>query len=139
MQGRTHERVAAGRTQPDGAFDHFLTGLDQYKRGRISESKRHFAEALRIQPSYFWAQCLLAICDLNARKADSEGARACLTACLQSHPELPWLYLLRGFASGQLGSKTPNTEEAADYFAAALGDYREALRRDSGGRFATHS
>ena len=35
--------------------------------------------------------------------ASAEEARGHLTACLQSHPELPWLYLLRGFASGQLG------------------------------------
>ena len=101
----------------------------------MSQSKRHFAVALQAQPNHFWAQCLLAICDLNSRKANTEGARAYLTACLQSHPELPWLYLLRGFASGQIGSKASSPEEAAANFAAALADYREALRRDSGGRY----
>ncbi len=129
------EREAAGRIQPAGAFDHFLTGLEQYKRGRMSQSKRHFAEALQAQPNHFWAQCLLAICDLNSRQENTEGARAYLTACLQNHPELPWLYLLRGFASGQLGSRASSAEEAAANFAVAFADYHEALSRDSGGRY----
>ena len=120
---------------PDGAFDHFLTGLEQYKRGYMTQAKRHFALALRAQPNHFWAQCLLAICDLNTRPAHAEGAKAYLTACLQTHPELPWLYLLRGFASGQIGSRASSPVEAAENFAAAEADYREALRRDSGGRF----
>jgi eukaryotic-like serine/threonine-protein kinase len=141
IEGATRERSAAERIQPDDAFDHFLTGLEQYKRGRMSQSKRHFAAALQAQPSHFWAQCLLAICDLNSREGKTETdakievARAYLTACLQSHPELPWLYLLRGFASGQIGSRTSNAEKSAANFAAALADYGEALRRDSGGRF----
>jgi eukaryotic-like serine/threonine-protein kinase len=134
-EGAKQERASAERIQPDGAFDHFLTGLEQYKCGRMIESKRHFAEALQAQPSHFWAQCLLAICDLNSRDANAEKARAYLTACLQTHPELPWLYLLRGFASGQIGSKESNREQAATDFASALDDYREALRRDSGGRY----
>ena len=102
----------------------------------MKQSKRHFTEALRAQPNHFWAQCLLAICDLNSRKANSEEARAYLTACLQSHPDSPWLYLLRGFASGQIASRALSPEEAAANFAAALADYDEALSRDSGGRFA---
>jgi eukaryotic-like serine/threonine-protein kinase len=129
------ERLAADRIQPSGAFDHFLTGLEQYKRGRMNQAKRHFREVIQAQPNHFWGQCLLAICDLNARRADTEGAMAYLSGCLQSHPELPWLYILRGFASGQIGARTSNPAEATDHFAAAEADYREALRRDSGGRY----
>ena len=121
--------------QPNGAFDHFLTGLEQYKRGAMPQARRHFAEAVRAQPKHFWAPCLLAICDLNTKGANTERAQAYLTGCLQSHPELPWLYILRGFASGQIGWRTSNQIEAAENFAAALADYREAQRRDSGGRF----
>ena len=101
----------------------------------MTQAKRHFTEALQAQPNHFWAQCLLAICDLNSRPASPEKAKGYLTACLQTHPELPWLYLLRGFASGQMGSRASSPEEAAENYAAALADYREALRRDSGGRF----
>ena len=133
--GAKQERLTAERTQPDGAFDHFLTGLEQYKRGYMTQARRHFALALQAQPNHFWAQCLLANCDLNTRSASADGARGYLTACLQSHPELPWLYLLRGFASGQMGSRASSPLEAAEYYAAALADYREALRRDSGGRY----
>jgi eukaryotic-like serine/threonine-protein kinase len=134
-EGAKRERSAAELIQPDGAFDHFLTGLEQYKRGYMTQAKRHFALALLDQPNHFWAQCLLAICDLNSRPAHAEGAKAYLTACLQSHPELPWLYLLRGFASGQMGSMASSQSEASDSFNAAEADYREALGRDSDGRF----
>jgi eukaryotic-like serine/threonine-protein kinase len=130
-----HERLAAERIQPDGAFDHFLTGLERYKRGYMNQAKRHFAEALQAQPNHFWGQCLLAICDLNTSQPNTEGARAYLNGCLQSHPELPWLYILRGFASGQIGSRASNPAEAVEHFADAEADYREALRRDSGGRY----
>jgi tetratricopeptide (TPR) repeat protein len=78
---------------------------------------------------------LLAICDLNARPAQPAEAKAYLTACLQTHADLPWLYLLRGFASGQSGAAAPTREEAADEFEAAEADFRDALRRDPAGRF----
>ena len=122
-EGAMQELAAADRIQPDGAFDHFLIGLERYKRGKLTQARTHFDEALRAQPNHFWAQCLLAICDLNTR-TKLEEARASLTGCLQSHPDLAWLYLLRGFASGQIGM-----------FDAAEADYREALKRDSDGRF----
>ena len=72
-EGAKQERAAAERIHPDGAFDHFLMGLEQYKRGRMSQSKRQFTEALQAQPNHFWAQCLLAICDLNSRQENTEG------------------------------------------------------------------
>ena len=72
-EGAKRERSAAERIQPDGAFDHFLTGLEQYKRGYMTQAKRHFAEALQAQPNHFWAQCLLAICDLNTRLRTPKG------------------------------------------------------------------
>jgi eukaryotic-like serine/threonine-protein kinase len=148
-EGAIRERKAAELTQPDGAFDHFLTGLEQYKRGYLVQAKRHFAEALGAQANHFWAQCLLAHCDLNDRRGSPEAAKGYLTACLQTHPELPWLYLLRGFASGQLGAralkasrdvkaedlKASREVEAKENFADALADYREAQSRDSEGRF----
>ena len=123
VDGATRERDAAERIKPDGAFDHFLSGLERYKHGKLTQARTYFDEALRAQPNHFWAQCLAAICDLNTRTNPGE-AKAYLTGCLQSHPDLAWLYLLRGFASGQLGM-----------FDAAESDYRQALNRDSGGRF----
>ena len=121
--GAKQELAAADRIKPDGAFDHFLSGLERYKQRLLPQARSHFEKALDAQPNHFWAQCLLAICDLNTRTNPGE-AKAYLTGCLQSHSDLAWLYLLRAFASGQM-----------DMFDAAEADYREALQRDSGGRF----
>src|SRR5262249_12368281 len=126
---------AAERLQPVGSYDHFPSGWELYKRGLLAQARRHFQIALGTQPSHFWAKCLLAICDLNARPAQPAEAKAYLTACLQTHPDLPWLYLLRGFASGQSGAAAPTRAEAADASAAAEADFRDALRRDPAGRF----
>ncbi len=128
--GAERERSAADRVQPDGPLDHFLSGLERYKAGFLPQAKRHFEAALRAQPNHFWAQCLLAICDLNSRPAQPAEAKAYLTACLQSHAELAWLYLLRGFASGMLGVKAGSQVEAKAQFEAAGADYREVLERD---------
>lgn len=81
------------------------------------------------------SQCLLAICNLNGRPPHPEEAKAYLTACLQTHPDLPWLYLLRGIASGQSGASASTDAEAAARFKAAEADFGDALRRDPAGRF----
>ena len=109
--------------------------MELYKRGRPEQAGRHFRIALQARPDYFWAQCLLAICELNARPSRPEEARAYLTACLQTHPDLPWLYLLRGFASGQSAVAASTRAEADDAFKAAEADFREALHRDPARRF----
>jgi eukaryotic-like serine/threonine-protein kinase len=134
LEGAQDERTAAEQIQPDGAFDHFLSGLEQHKRGHLTQAKVHFDQALEAQPNHFWAKCLLAICKLNSRPADPGQAKAHLNGCLQSHPELPWLYLLRGLASGQLG-KVSSRAEARALFDAAEADFHEALERDRAGRF----
>ena len=87
------------------------------------------------KPDHFWAKCLIAICDLNSKPPRPAEARTNLTGCLQSHPDLPWLYLLRGFAYGQLGASMTNPALAKPHFDAAFADYREEARRDSAGRY----
>jgi serine/threonine protein kinase/tetratricopeptide (TPR) repeat protein len=134
-EGAMRERAAAERIRPDGAFDHFLIGLERYKRGLLAEATHHFKMALQAQPNHFWAQCLLAICDLNDRPPRPEEAKAYLTACLQTHPDLPWLYLLRGFASGQSAATASTRAKAAADLDAAEADFRNGLRRDPAGRF----
>jgi tetratricopeptide (TPR) repeat protein len=109
--------------------------LERYERGLLTQARLHFQMALQAQPNHFWAQCLLAICDLNDRPAQPKEAKAYLTACLQTHPDLPWLYLLRGFAYGQSGATASTRAEAAAEFDAAEADFRDALRRDPAGRF----
>jgi tetratricopeptide (TPR) repeat protein len=129
------ERVAAERMQPDGACDQFSSGLERHERGEWTQAKIHFEAALRAQPNFFWAECLLAICELNSRPSEALAAKAHLTGCLKSHPELSWLYLLRGFAAAELGARSASRADAAAQFAAAEDDYRAAAERDPGGRF----
>ena len=100
--GAKQELAAADRIKPDGAFDHFLSGLERYKQRLLTQARSHFEKALDAQPNHFWAQCLLAICDLNTRTNPGE-AKAYLTGCLQSHSDLAWLYLLRAIRLGPDG------------------------------------
>ena len=134
--GAERERSAAESLSPVTAFDQFLTGQERYERGRWDEALCHFDAALRHQPNHFWAQCLSAICYLQLRQPVE--AKACLNVCLNQDPDFAWLYLLRGFASGQVGaifaqaggvaaqaSNIPG--KAEDRFAAAEEDYAKAL------------
>jgi serine/threonine protein kinase/predicted Zn-dependent protease len=133
--GANEERAAARSIEPADGFDHFLCGREAFKHGALGQAKSHFAQTLQRQPNHFWAQCLLATCDLNGKPADPREAWALLNACLQNHSELPWLYLLRGFASGQIGSSAGSRAEAAAAFDAAEADYREASERDPHNQF----
>jgi serine/threonine protein kinase/tetratricopeptide (TPR) repeat protein len=129
-QEAANERSAARETPPESAFDEFLTGLDWYKRDRLKEAKQHFDAALRLQPGHFWARCLSAICDLNARPPRSAEAKANLTACLQAKPDCAWLYLLRGFAYAQMGTAAANRGESEILFGAAEDDYGKVAESD---------
>ncbi len=128
-------RSTADGIQPSAAFDHFLSGLDCYKQGLLPRAKLHFEAAIEAKTKDFWARCLLAVCHLNSKPPNPAEARTNLTVCLQSHSDLPWLYLLRGFAYGQSGANMTKSAEAKELFDAALGDYREAAERDPAGRF----
>lgn len=129
------ERASAAGIAPREAFDHFLSGLERYKRGLLSPAIEHFESALEVESDHFWAKCLLAICRLNARPAQPAQARTLLTACVKRHPDLPWLYLLRGFASAQLGEAGTDPVDSKTNFESAEADYREVLRHDHSGRF----
>src|SRR5205823_1333992 len=68
----------------------------------------------------------VAVCSLPT---DPRLARAHLTACLVPKPDFVWLYLLRGFAHGQLQD-----------FQAAEADFQKALalKPDADARYALH-
>ncbi len=129
-------RAEAESMEPNGAFDHFWIGLAQYKRGLLKPAKQHFDDALHAQPGHFWAQCLLAFCALNPRTAHPAEAKIHLTACLHSHPELPWLYLLRGFASGSSALTRPARPRRRPTFTmpkSILARRSTAIHRESSG------
>ena len=131
LEGAKRAKSTASGIQPGGALDHFLSGLERYKQGLLPQAKLHFEAALRAKSNHFWGKCLMAICGLNSRPPNPAEARTYLTACLQDHPDLPWLYVLRGFAYGQSGATATDPVEAEAHFEAALADYREAVKCDS--------
>jgi tetratricopeptide (TPR) repeat protein/tRNA A-37 threonylcarbamoyl transferase component Bud32 len=118
-EGASRQRAEAERLEPRTAFDHFLLGQEWYQRGVLGRAKQHFEAALRLQSDHFWALCLSAICDLNARPPRPEVARAALRECLARHPDFAWLYLLRGYACGQ-GTSEPALHDAEADFEHAL-------------------
>ncbi|MBV8314537.1 MAG: tetratricopeptide repeat protein, partial [Planctomycetaceae bacterium] len=136
MAGAERERGTAESLPPVTAFDQFLTGQERYEHGRWDEALRHFDAVLRRQPDHFWAQCLAAICFLQLQRPLE--AKASLNACLNQERDFAWLYLLRGFASGQVGSIFARADgvaaqpsnllgKAEDHFVAAEEDYARAL------------
>ena len=137
--GADRQRVEAQRIRPETAFDYFLVGQQEYKKERYSDAIQDFAVALRKHPDHFWAKCLQAICYIQTH--EYEGAKACLDGCLQTDPNFAWLYLLRGYASGQIATadlrlaKTSPGRDAvlrasADFaFGEAEADLHEAIER----------
>jgi serine/threonine protein kinase/tetratricopeptide (TPR) repeat protein len=81
-------------------FDHFLMADEFYRRGQFEEASKEFNEVLRQKPAHFWAQYLNALCLLRQHRAAE--AKAQLSACLAQRTDFVWLYLLRGFALGEL-------------------------------------
>src|SRR5262249_10391753 len=75
-----------------------------------------FRRALQLDPKHFWTHYFLSICSVIAGKPDV--ALAHLTICQSQHEGLIWIYLLRGFAFGQL-----------EDYAAAETDFDKALSK----------
>jgi tetratricopeptide (TPR) repeat protein len=126
--GAAQERVQAAAIQPTSALDYFLLGDDRQRQGQTAKAQADFQNALRLQPDHFWARYFLAVCYLRLqRPGDARAAWDCLTACLSRRPDQPagpvllWLYVLRGFANGQLQE-----------FRAAEADFQKALELQPG-------
>jgi tetratricopeptide (TPR) repeat protein/tRNA A-37 threonylcarbamoyl transferase component Bud32 len=101
--GAARQIAAAEKQSPKTAFDYFLTGQQEYKRKHYAEAIRDFEIALRRKPDQFWAKCLQAICYIQT--ARPEAAKASLSGCIETDGDFAWLYLLRGYASGQIGNR----------------------------------
>src|SRR5262249_18245235 len=103
------------------------------KGADLPQAVAHFQKVLRLQPENFWAHYYLAVCSLQLQPPDQ--AEMSLTICQGRRPDFVWVYILRGYASGQLGeralrSQGANPEQRADqaarHFAAAAADFRQA-------------
>jgi serine/threonine protein kinase/predicted Zn-dependent protease len=107
-EGEARELDLARQTPPETAFDHFLSGQYELSRKppRLPEAIQCFEASLRQQPDQFWAECQLANCYIQTSRF--EAAKVGLTDCLESEPNLPLLYLLRGVASGRIATRYLN-------------------------------
>jgi tetratricopeptide (TPR) repeat protein len=108
------EKTASGASVVH-VLDHFLVADEFYRRSNYDEAIKAFNQVLQRKPSHFWAQYLNALCLLQKHRPAE--ARAQLSACLAQRPDFVWLYLLRGFAQGELQA-----------FDAAEADYKQALQ-----------
>jgi tetratricopeptide (TPR) repeat protein len=92
-------QILAAETDLDPQ-DHFLVGHEFYSRGDLAAANQEFRRALQLNARHFWTHYFLGICCVTAGKP--EVAVAHLTICQGQQPKLVWIYLLRGFALGQM-------------------------------------
>jgi serine/threonine protein kinase/lipoprotein NlpI len=116
--GARKERNLAVVLQPATALDYFLSGQELHRQGKVGQAIGAFRNALRVQPNHFWARYFLSVCYLREQPSRADLARDSLTACLGQGRNVPWIYLLRGVAHGQL-----------ELFAAAEEDFHTALQQ----------
>jgi serine/threonine protein kinase/tetratricopeptide (TPR) repeat protein len=111
----TRAEQAAAAAAVVHVLDHFLVADEFYRRAKFDEAIKEFDRVLEVKPGHFWAQYLNALCLLRLHRPAE--ARAQLTACLAQRADYVWLYLLRGFAQGELKA-----------FDAADADFQKALQ-----------
>lgn len=117
------ERKLAQQAEATTAVDYFLIGNFQYEEHQYAQALQSFDHALYLQPDHFWSQYFQAVCYLKMPARSSQvaegnyrAAKAALTAMISRNSDFVWSYLLRGYASGQLGE----IEQAEKDFAKAL-------------------
>ena len=119
-QAAAQERQRANAIRPATALDHFLLGQERYRQGDSKQARLAFENVLQVQPTHFWASYYLALCWLKTQQPHQ--AAACLTACLGQRRDLPWLYILRASAWGELGEFGRAEADFAAALAAPLSD-----------------
>ncbi len=129
------ERNQAEAILPATALDNFLVADEEYHESRIDDAIKHFGQALRLQPDYFWAHYFLAIC--NAERGQPAQAIAHSSAALSRRPDFGWIYLIRGIAYGELkdfATAEADFEKARQLGVADYGFYvnRSAIRIQQG-------
>jgi tetratricopeptide (TPR) repeat protein len=100
-EAAAQERRRADALPPSTALDWFLLGQERYRQGDGTQAAVAFENTLQRAPDHIWASYYLALCSLKGNRPDQAAAR--LTACLARRTDLPWLYLLRASAWGELG------------------------------------
>ncbi len=107
---------------PERASEFFFLGLGAFNQNDYATAQDFFEKALRKDPEMFWANFLTAVCQV--RQEQWAAARASLTSCIATRPNLGPAYLVRGIVDGKLIRGKKSASEA-DY-AEALEDFRKA-------------
>lgn len=135
--GRTADARAevnlANQVQPALPLDLFVLGDEYFRSGKYAEAARQFQATLQRDANRFWAQCFLAMTQLQL--AHYQEAIANLTACAARRPNFPWVFLLRGLAYGLLEDETSaeaDFQSALDRTDSQQGAYRYAIYLNRG-------
>lgn len=102
QKGADAERRMSDRVSDPSrsSVDEFLAGERAYLNHDYNHAINAFRRILINQPEHFWAQYLLAVCQLKTHRAAE--AQASLIACQSQRPNFVWTYLLKGFAEGEM-------------------------------------
>ena len=89
-RGTTHQVVtkyASRLSRQPTATNHFLLGRALYYDGNVEEAERHLAEALRLEPRFWFARLRLAM--LEVERKNPEKAQVFLSEVLRQNPREP--------------------------------------------------
>ena len=96
--------------------------MGAFNQNDYAAAQDFFEKAVRKDPDMFWANFLTAVCQV--RQEQFAAARASLTSCIATRPNLGPAYLVRGIVDGKLmRGKTSATE--SDY-SEAFEDFKKA-------------
>jgi tetratricopeptide (TPR) repeat protein len=115
----------AKKTKPDLATDHFLVGLNLFRRREYSNAIPSLAAALQAEPTHYGAQYVLAVCYLQAKQPHE--AKIGLTRCLKQRPDFNWPRLQRAQAEMALANKHTVVSNQAEAYQNALDDLNAIL------------
>jgi tetratricopeptide (TPR) repeat protein/tRNA A-37 threonylcarbamoyl transferase component Bud32 len=127
LAGRDRETRAAQERAPATPLDYFLSGRELVSRGRYDEAIDLLRTAVQLDLNHTSAHLLLAACYTNVRPRQLSAAMTSLDACIQSHPNLVGLYLLRALIASEQGSEAHSKDAASTAFERAETAYRTAL------------
>jgi tetratricopeptide (TPR) repeat protein len=122
VTGAANERGLARirARQPDlDPKDHFLVGQELYgrgDRGDLARANEEFRRALHLDARHFWTHYFLGVCCVMAKKPEEAVTHLSICQSQQKDAAQIWIYLLRGFAFGEMGD-----------YAAAEKDFDRAL------------
>jgi Flp pilus assembly protein TadD len=120
------ERLATAADTPGTAHDSFLLGEELRRHsapGNLKDAIKEYQQALREDPTHYWARFQLGRC-LLAMGQDDRAIDE-LSVCIQQQPNAPYAYSVRGLSRG-LGKQFAEAEKDLQRALAISADFRPA-------------